>query len=110
MDKAKLLGDRMPTESVAVDGGEVTVRALSRKAIHLLPTEGGDQFEVEAYMLHFGMADPALTIEEAREWIGVAGNGEIDRVSDAISRLSGIGRYSERDATKSAADESDSVA
>lgn len=101
MDKAKLLGDRMPTETVAIDGGEVTVRALSRKAIHLLPVEAGDKVEVEATLLHFGMADPALTVDEAREWIGTASNGEIDRVTDAISKLSGIGRYSDKEATKS---------
>lgn len=110
MDKAKLLGDRMPTRKVRISGGEVTVRALSRKAIHLLPVDAGDKVEVEATLLHFGMADPALTVDEAREWIGAAANGEIDKVTDAISRLSGIGRYSDKEATKSAADEPDAVA
>lgn len=110
MDKAKLLGDRMPTEVVPVFGGTVTVRALSRKAIHLLPVDSEDKFAVERALLHFGMVEPALTMEEAGQWLEVAANGEIDRVTDTISKLSGIGRWSVKEATKSTPDESDPVA
>ncbi len=112
MDKAKLLGDRMPTETVAVAGGEVTVRALSRKAIHMLKpdTDDGDGLAVERRMIHFGMVDPALTEEEVAQWFEVAPQSEIQRVTDVISRLSGIGRYSDKEATKSPSDGPASVA
>ncbi len=112
MDKAKLLGDRMPTETVAVAGGEVVVRALSRKAIHMLKpdTDDGDGLAVERRMVHFGMVDPALSEEEVEQWFNSAPQSEIQRVTDTISRLSGIGRFSEKEATKSAADEPEHLA
>lgn len=87
-------------ETVHLDGGEVVVRGLSRRQA----SECGkldDQDEVENLALHYGLVDPPMSIEDVATWREQDESGQIQRVVDAIQRLSGTAPGQGKDATKS---------
>lgn len=87
-------------ETVELDGGEVVVRGLSRgEASACGKLEDPD--EVEALALHYGLVDPALSLEDARAWREQDESGELQKVVDEIQRLSGTAPGQGKDATKS---------
>lgn len=70
-------------------GGEVSVRALTRDEV-LAMNQIDDQAERDNYVIHTGMTDPKLTLEEVAEW-GAEGNaGDLVAVTDRIAELSGL--------------------
>lgn len=90
MDKQALLSRRLPTEEVTLlDGGVITVRALSR-AEALQVRERSEDPALEAIVLSMALTEPALTQEEASLWISGAPSSEILGVISVIQRLSGL--------------------
>lgn len=88
------------TETVPLGDGEVVVRGLSRREA----SECGkldDQDEVEALALHFGLVDPALSVDDVRTWREQDESGELQKVVDKIQSLSGSAPGQGKDATKS---------
>lgn len=83
--------DDRPTVDLDVDdwGGRVQVRGMTRAAM-LQWVECDDPVESEALILHHGLHEPAVTIEEAREVIRSAPSRPVGRVVVEILRLSGI--------------------
>lgn len=81
------------------DGGVVVVRGLTRGEAH--ETVGKSTAETEALALHFGLVEPAMSLEDARAWIAEDESGVIDRVIAEIRRLSGENPGQAKEYTKS---------
>jgi hypothetical protein len=62
---------------------------MTRAAVHAwVATE--DAVESEALVLHHGLAEPEVTLEQAREIIATAQSKPVVRVVREVLRLSGI--------------------
>ncbi|HEV8568984.1 MAG TPA: hypothetical protein VGQ92_18200 [Actinoplanes sp.] len=89
MDKETLLKPRLPEDDVEIPGvGTVRVRGLSRGEV--LRGQGLKGVDLEAYMLAAGMVDPPMTRDEVKQWQAASPAGELEPVTDVISRLSGL--------------------
>jgi hypothetical protein len=100
MDKELLFKPRLPEEDVDIPGvGTIRVRGLSRhEGIHVGAANGTEASERRA--IACGMVDPAMTEEEVGRWQRAAPAGELDPVSEAITRLSGMAPESAKEAVK----------
>jgi hypothetical protein len=91
--------------TVTVDGLDFEIRALSRKEtmrVHEVQERDG-LAAAEVLLLHLGMVDPAMTEDEAEQWMSIEGAGGIvSAVSAGIGKISGMVATSGKDATKSA--------
>jgi len=97
-----LAGGRLPEDKVDIAGvGTVTVRGLNRKEALAVRESGDDPSDQEPWIIHFGMVEPALSIDDAREWIKVAPAGELQELTVRIAELSGMAEGQAKDATKS---------
>jgi hypothetical protein len=87
------------------DGSEVEIRPLSRKKalkVHELQQSQGMEAS-EALLLHMGMVDPAMPLDEVLEWMDDDGAaGDIQAVSRGIGVISGMVEGSGKEAWKSA--------
>lgn len=87
------------------DGAEVEIRPLSRKValqVHELQEKSG-MGPAEAFLLHRGMVDPAMSIEDVEGWMEDDGAaGDVQAVSRAIGVISGMVAGSGKEAYKSA--------
>ncbi len=90
------------------DGSEVEIRPLSRKQaieVHELTDKAGVGTS-EALLLHLGMVDPAMSLEEVQEWMGLDGAaGDIQAISRGIGVISGLVEGAGKEAYKSAGGE-----
>lgn len=91
MDKSELLADRVPRAEVTIVGvGTITIRGLSRYELLLAGKGTDDPALVEARMLSYAMVDPALTVDEVRQWQKASPAGELGPVTTAMRELSGL--------------------
>lgn len=106
MDKAQLFEPRLPEADVELPGvGTIRVRGLNRgEGLALQKIE--DLGERDRHMIAMGVIDPQLSVSEVKRWSEAAPVGELERVSDAIARLSGMLEGADSAAYKSAPDES----
>jgi hypothetical protein len=82
------------------DGSEVVVRGLTRgEAGRVGKIE--DEQEVEVTALHLALVEPAMSLDDIRAWQEQDESGVIQRVVDAVQRLSGTAPGQAKDATKS---------
>jgi len=89
LDEILAIDDR-PAVDVDVDGwGRVRVRGMTRAAV-LAWVECEDAAETEALVLHHGLADPAVTLEQAREILDKAQSRPVVQVVREVLRLTGI--------------------
>ncbi len=106
MDKAKLLKPRgvWPEAEVEVEGGTVKVRALSRgQALNLRAlAEKPEVFD--RMTLVYGMADPKLTADEAKQWQDNSLPDEIENVTNKIWELSKVFEGAEKRGVQGAGD------
>jgi hypothetical protein len=80
---------RLTEDKVELGEGYVIVRALTRgEAIRVRLTE--DLAEQEPLILHLGVKEPALSLEDARAWVDAAPAGEIQAAVVAVATLSGM--------------------
>jgi len=111
MDRAALLKPRLEEDDVEIpDVGTVRVRGLSRYELMVsqrVSQNKGGTVVMEQHMLHFGMVDPMLTIEDVSLWQKASPAGEIEPVARRISELSGLREGSDKEAYKSVPGESD---
>jgi hypothetical protein len=93
VDKDSLLARRLDTDMVSIPNvGEIEVRALSRSEVLQARKFGQNDLErMERFMLHKGMVQPELTMDEVEAWQGGAPAGEIEPVARKIAALSGMG-------------------
>lgn len=94
VDKSALLGKRTTasTETVEVEGfGTFTVRGLTRGEALAMQKQGAmDAAVLEQQMLALALVDPVLTQDEVATWQTVAPAGELQPVTEAVERLSGL--------------------
>jgi hypothetical protein len=103
--KAKLLGPRVGGDAgayVDIEGvGRLYLRPLTRREALAL-NDVATLEEKDNLLLHYGIAEPKMTVEEIAAWAEVATAGEISAVSEAIATISGMTKGSAKQATKSA--------
>lgn len=98
VSKEDLLKPRLPEADVDVPGlGTVRIRALSRGEVLKL-REFTDLEVIERKIIATGMVAPSLTEEEVAMWADAAPAGDIEIVSEAIAKLSGLDKGAERSA------------
>lgn len=98
-----LVGGRRNTETFTLaDGGTVLVRGLTRQEAFAVQAAGDTPAAMEPVMISFGLAEPELSLDDVREWMAVALAGDVQRLCDLISRLSGMDPGATKRATKSA--------
>lgn len=87
--KARLLKPRLGEEEIEIEGvGVVRIRALTRgEVLRLTPQKMAMR---ERMMLTWGMVDPRMTEDEVAAWSKASPAGELERVTIAIARLSGL--------------------
>jgi hypothetical protein len=102
VDKELLFKPRTPEREVDVPGlGVFRVRGLTRAEIKAI-AEGNDAGkDMEAYTLSLCLVDPHVTEDEARRWLEVAQFGEVEKLTEVVNEISGIGKYA-KDAAKEA--------
>jgi hypothetical protein len=111
MDKADLFVDNAEREDVEISRGVVTVRTLSRAEI-LLCTKLSDQgaLAMERRQLSLAMVDPDMSEADVERWQAVPGSfQDIQKVVEAVNRMSGIGKAAQKEAYKSLPSESGAV-
>lgn len=72
-------------------GARVVVRGLSRKQVLAWSDTGDDVSEADALLLHHGLVEPEVTVEQARELVASRSHVALMRVLREVMRLSGIG-------------------
>jgi hypothetical protein len=99
LDKELLFKPRLAEDDVQIPGvGSVRVRALSRSEVLLVRKAtdlAGDvpaprALVLERKMIATAMVDPVLTESEVGRWQNASAAGELEPVTDAIQRLSGM--------------------
>lgn len=111
MDKAALFVDNAEREEVPISRGVVTVRTLSRMEI-MLCAKLNDQgpLAMERRQLSLAMLDPELSEADVEKWQATPGSfADIQRVVEAVNRMSGIGKAAQKEAYKSLRGESGAV-
>lgn len=103
MDKQTLLAEDLPEDVITLPrGGTVTVRALSRREVaEIRAKEPPLLVDSEMWMIHHGMVEPRLTIDEVKTWQANSRNGETDYVSTRIADLSGLNDRANKEYYKS---------
>lgn len=97
IDRDALLARRLETSTgfpeadVEVPGiGTVRVRGLSRfEVLHIQQTKGGPA-AVEVVTVHLGLVEPKLSEDEVKKWQRVSVASELEPITEAIGRLSGM--------------------
>lgn len=114
VSKEALLARRFDTESgfeeddVEVPGiGTVRVRGLSRAEVILLQSTKGGPAVMEQRTVAMGMVDPVMTEDDVKHWQRISDGSELDPVTKRIGQLSGMMPGADKEAYKSAGDESD---
>lgn len=102
VDKAALLTARFGVEEVEIPGvGTVKVRPLSRtEALEIKGVEL-DHGAMERKLLAWALLDPVLTEDEIGQWQASSPAGEMEIVTNAIIRLSGLTKDAPKDAMRS---------
>lgn len=89
--KAALLTPRLGEGEHVVEGvGTVRIRGLSRAEVLALQ-KVGDVAATDRRMLSLALVEPELTEAEVGEWQAASGPMEIERLTEAIRDLSGMG-------------------
>lgn len=83
--------------------GSVVVRGLTRAEGHRVGKleADGNTFEMEALALHLALVDPAMSLDDVRDWLTADASGFIQPVVSAVQRLSGNAPGAGKEATKS---------
>lgn len=101
VDKAALFKGRITEEELDVPGvGTIRIRALTRT--EALEIRGVDLpvAELERKLLAWALVEPRLTEDEARQWQDASAAGELEPVTKAIARLSGMEQSAPKEAMR----------
>ena len=103
LTRAEILARKVygKTDTVTLeDGAQVIVRGMTRGEAREL-SRIDDPGDVENTALHYGLVEPALSIEDVAKWCANDGSGDVQTVVDAIQRLSGTAPGQPKEYTKS---------
>lgn len=102
VDKAALFAPRLPEEDFEIPGvGTIRIRALTREEALGLRDRDLTVAQVELALLQAAMVAPALTGEEIVRWQKASPAGELEPVTAAILRMSGMAKSAPKEAMKS---------
>lgn len=102
VDKAALLTRRCPEDDVELEGvGTVRVRGLTRGEVMRISKGAADGEDTQPLAISLALLDPQLTEDEARQYVENAPFEEIEKLGQAINRLSGIAGRADKEAYKS---------
>jgi hypothetical protein len=81
------------TEEFKIDDDVVIIRGLTRDETLQMRNAGesGDLAATDNIMIHFGLVEPAMTVEEVAQWAAQDDAGTLVDLSQAIARLSRMG-------------------
>ena len=102
LSREEILNRKLGRETIELaDGsGEVVIRALTRnEALAVRDAEG--TAARDNLVLHYGLVDPALDLDDIRLWADSDSSGILAAVSERIGRLSGMTADAGKSATKS---------
>jgi hypothetical protein len=91
ISKEALLQQRFGLTDYEIPGvGTVKVRSLTRgEALQVVGVEK-DKRDLESQILAWAMVEPPLTVEDARLWMDHSPAGELQALTQFITRLSGL--------------------
>lgn len=91
ISKDTLLQQRFGLTTYTIPGvGTVRVRSLTRgEALQVVGVEK-DKRDLEAQILAWAMIEPKLSVEDARVWMDNSPAGELQTLTQFITRLSGL--------------------
>lgn len=96
VDKEILFSLTVPEQKLELPGlGTIRVRGLSRVEM-LLAGKHDTVAEVERWMLHFGIVEPALTVKEVERWQRAAPSATFQPITMLIRELSGHGEGADK--------------
>lgn len=91
VDKDALFKPRTTEEELDVPGiGTIRVRALTRSEALEIRGKELPIAEMEQKLLAWAMVEPTLTVDEVRRWQDASAAGELEPITTAIARLSGM--------------------
>ncbi len=98
---ASLAMCRLPEEDVQIEGvGTVRIRSLSRNEVLGIKGVELPVAEMERRLLAASMVQPKLTEDQVRAWQDAAPAGELEPLTQAIMRLSGLSPDAPKEAVK----------
>lgn len=101
IDKAALFTPRLPEEDHEIPGlGTVRIRSLSRAEVLAIRGKTLSVDEMERRLLSSALLAPALTEKEVGQWQAASAAGELEPVTKAIMRLSGLHEAADKEAVQ----------
>lgn len=102
LDKAALFAPRLDEEEVEVGAlGTIRIRSLSRSEVLAFRNRKvEDAAEMERVLISTALVEPVLTEDEVGQWQAASSAGELEPVTQAISRLSGLDTAAAKEAVK----------
>lgn len=95
-----LLGQDVLYETVKIEGmGSVELKGLTRDEAHKV-VDIDDVRKREISMVTWGMSKPNMTYQQVEKWFRSAPAGQLQMVTEVISRLSGLDDDAEREAVQ----------
>lgn len=99
--KEALAAPRLEEDTVTLPVGAVRVRALSRAEALRLKGRDYAEDEFERVLLAAAMVEPKLTEDDVRAWQEASPAGELEPVTTAVLRLSGMAKAAAKEAMTS---------
>jgi hypothetical protein len=92
LSREEILAKRTKVQTVTIpDVGDVKVRALTREEVLGIHGEGEmDVSAMEQKLIAVALVEPQLSAEDVAEWYSSAPAGELNPVTEAITKLSGL--------------------
>jgi hypothetical protein len=96
-----LFKPRLPEETVEIPGvGHVRIRAVSRMEMLAIRGKKLELPDIEREMLATALVEPKMTEAQVRQWQEASAAGEIEHLSNAVMKLSGMDSGAAKEAVK----------
>lgn len=101
IDKNALFAPRLPEEEFEISGvGSVRIRALTRAEMLRIRGKEMPVDEMERQLLSLALVAPKLTEDDVRKWQHASAAGELEPLTKAVMRLSGLEATAPKEAVK----------
>lgn len=101
IDKEELLKKRLAARDFEIEGvGTVRIRSLTRAELLEIKGEELPMVVMDRKLIAASMVDPALTEDEVRQWQENSSPSELEPLTEAIMRLSGLAKEAPKEAYK----------
>lgn len=101
VDREELFRLRLDAEDYEIPGvGVVRLRALSRAEVLAMRDKELPIVEMDRKLIAAAMVDPTMTEDQVRQWQEACMAGELEPITEAIMRLSGLELGAAKEAMK----------